>query len=101
MNEFNLKLSQLKEGKTYQRESGGFVVVRNADFLFADSLTDDFVVSSELGLHDKFKLSTVAAPETLRELLTAFTEGKNISAKERYHEKLLFKIVEEIENLKK
>ncbi len=95
-----LKINQLEEGKVYQREAGGFVSIRNGEFLFAEDSDLDFTPTESLSLSDKFKLSDIVPVETLRDLFIKFTEDNRAAAKDRNRDKLFLKIVEEVEAIK-
>ena len=102
MNKFPLKLNNLKEGKTYERESGGYVIVKSGGYLLAQDDKLDFQKVSDFNeLNCGFEISSKKAPQTLREVFTNYTEDNSAERKERNRMKLLSKLVDEVELLKK
>lgn len=102
MSDYKLKLTQLKEGKVYQREQGGFVQLKNGDFEFAKDDKLKFKKDDgEIKVTDTFTSTTLRQVLTLRETLNEYTAEDQPRLKEYKRIKLLTKIVDEIEALKK
>lgn len=101
MSEFNLKIHQLKEGKIYEVFSGGFVTIQGSDILTSKDgitfTTDVFTVT----VSDTFKESHIKKEDSLRDMFTKMTSDNLAANKDRNLERLLGKLVDEIEALKK
>lgn len=99
--DFNLRIHQLKENKVYEVFSGGFVTIQGSDILTSkDGVTfalDVFTVT----VSDSFKESHLKKEDSLRDTFLKFTSDNLAANKDRNLERLLGKLVEEIEALKK
>lgn len=101
-NKFPLKMTQLKEGKLYEREKGGFVMLKSdGQFYFAKDEEFDFNEITDLNLLNcGFELSGLKPPKTLREIFVDYTDDNRTQQRENNFRRLLEKFVEEIEVLK-
>ena len=98
--EFPLKLQNIKEGFTYAKEGGGFVILKKGEFFFAENELLDFQPTDDLTLSDRFEITMTAAPDNLRDLFVNLSEDNRAEKKERNLQKFFAKVVDEIELLK-
>ena len=98
---YPLKLTNLKEGKIYEKESGGFVKLYNGDFYFAETVDSEFTQTEDISPADRFEISAKTPKESLHSIYLQYITDNSAEAKDRNFQRLLQKMVEKIQELEK